>query len=208
VEYHFKGPDRRLVYPWSRGLKVEQILAYYDAEKFTDWTHKDTGTPALKAQHPEFELWSQGIHARSGVACADCHMPYTRVGALKITDHHVRSPLLNVSRACQSCHKWAEDELKARVLTIQQRTFDLRNRAMDALMALITDLKGAVAAGRPDADLARARDFQRKAQFYLDFVEAENSTGFHAPQEAARILAESIDFTRQGQLALREARPR
>jgi len=26
--------------------------------------------------------------------------------------------------------------------------------------------------------------------------------GFHAPQEAARILAEAIDYARQGQLAL------
>ena len=208
VEYHFKGPDKRLVYPWSKGLKVEQILAYYDEAKFKDWTHADTGAPTLKAQHPEFEMWSQGIHARSGVACADCHMPYLRVGALKISDHHVRSPLLNVNRACQTCHRWSEDELKARVLTIQQRTFGLRNRAMDALVALIADIRGAAAGGRPDAELARARDFQRKAQFYLDFVEAENSTGFHAPQEAARILAESIDFTRLGQLTLREVRPR
>jgi len=208
VEYYFKGPDRRLVYPWSKGLKVEQILAYYDAEKFADWTHADTGAPALKAQHPEFELWSQGIHARSGVACADCHMPYARVGALKISDHHVRSPLLNVNRACQTCHRWSEDELKARAHTIQQRTFGLRNRAMDALMGLVDDLRSAAAAGRSGAELARARDFQRKAQFYLDFIEAENSMGFHAPQEAARILAESIDFTRQGQLALRDGRPR
>src|SRR5919109_5125 len=52
VEYYFKGPDKRLVYPWSKGLKVEQILAYYDQEKFKDWTHKDSGAPALKAQHP------------------------------------------------------------------------------------------------------------------------------------------------------------
>jgi nitrite reductase (cytochrome c-552) len=27
--------------------------------------------------------------------------------------------------------------------------------------------------------------------------------GFHAPQEAARILGEAIDYARQGQLALR-----
>ncbi len=131
-------------------------------------------------------------------------MPYTRIGALKISDHHVRSPLLNVNRACQTCHKWSEDELKARVNTIQQRTFQLRNRAMDALVALIGDLKSARAAGRPDAELATAQDFQRKGQFLLDFVEAENSTGFHAPQEAARLLAESIDLTRQGQLSLRK----
>jgi nitrite reductase (cytochrome c-552) len=204
VEYYFKGTEKRLVYPWARGLKVEQILAYYDEEKFKDWTHAQSGAPVLKAQHPEFEMWNQGIHARSGVACADCHMPYMRVGALKISDHHVRSPLLNVNRACQTCHRWSEDELKARVLTIQERTHALRNRAMDALTGLIGDLKKAGEAGRPDAELATARDFQRKAQFYLDFVEAENSTGFHAPQETARILGESIDFTRQGQLALRE----
>jgi nitrite reductase (cytochrome c-552) len=208
VEYHFKGTDRRLVYPWSKGLKVEQIVAYYDEARFQDWTHQQTGAPALKAQHPEFEMWSQGIHARSGVACADCHMPYVRVGSLKISDHHVRSPLLNVNRACQTCHRWSEDELRGRALTIQQRTFELRNRAMDALIALIADLGRAAAARRPEAELARARDFQRRAQFYLDFVEAENSTGFHAPQEAARILAESIDFARQGQVTLRELRPR
>lgn len=97
--------------------------------------------------------------------------------------------------------------MKTRVATIQQRTYELRNRAMDALVALIGDLKTATGAGRTDAELARARDLQRNAQFYLDFVEAENSTGFHAPQEAARILAESIDFTRQGQLALRDFTP-
>jgi nitrite reductase (cytochrome c-552) len=208
VEYYFRGPDKRLVYPWSKGLKVEHILAVYDEAKFRDWTHAETGAPVLKAQHPEFEMWSQGIHARSGVACADCHMPYARVGALKISDHHVRSPLLNVNRACQTCHRWSENELTARVHTIQERTYALRNLAMDALVALIGDIKGAVADGQPEAQLAAARDFQRRAQFYLDFVEAENSMGFHAPQEAARILAESIDFTRRGQLALREARPR
>jgi nitrite reductase (cytochrome c-552) len=84
VEYYFKGPEKRLVYPWAKGLKVEEILAYYDEAKFKDWTHADTGAPVLKAQHPEFEMWNQGIHARSGVSCADCHMPYKREGALKI----------------------------------------------------------------------------------------------------------------------------
>lgn len=203
VEYYFKGPEKRLVFPWQNGSKVENILAYYDAVGHTDWVHADTGAPALKAQHPEFELWSQGIHARSGVACADCHMPYTRVGAHKVSDHHVRSPLLNVNKACQTCHKWPEEELKARVETIQTRTHELRNLAMDALMDLIDDLKAAKAAGQADAELAAAQDFQRKAQFYLDFVEAENSTGFHAPQEAARILGLAIDFSRKGQNALR-----
>jgi nitrite reductase (cytochrome c-552) len=203
VEYYFKGPEKRLVYPWAKGLKIENIMAYYEENGHKDWTHALTGAPTLKAQHPEFEMWNQGIHARSGVACADCHMPYIRVGAQKISDHWVRSPVLNINRACQTCHKWSEDELRQRVETIQDRVFELRNQAMDALVALIADIQSAKAAGAPDSDLKDARDAQRRAQFYLDFVEAENSTGFHAPEEAERILAQSIDFSRKGQLSLR-----
>ena len=204
VEYYFRGPEKRLVYPWAKGLKVEDIQAYYDEQGFKDWVHADTGAPVLKAQHPEFELWNQGIHARSGVTCADCHMPYKRVGALKISDHHVRSPLLNVNRACQTCHNWPESELRDRAEAIQARTFALRNQAMDALVGLIGDLKTAKEAGRSDAELETARGLQRLAQFRLDFIEAENSMGFHAPQEAVKILAESIDCSRQGQISLRD----
>lgn len=204
VEYYFRGAEKRLVYPWAKGIKAEEILAYYDEVQHKDWAHAESGAPVLKAQHPEFELWNQGIHARSGVACADCHMPYKRVGAHKISDHHVRSPMLNINRACQTCHKWPEQELRVRVQTIQQRTFRLRNLAMDALMDLISDIKKAQTQDAQIQSLTAARDFQRKAQFYLDFIEAENSMGFHAPQEAARILAESIDYSRRGQNALRK----
>jgi nitrite reductase (cytochrome c-552) len=203
VEYYFKGPEKRLTYPWRNGLRADEILAYYDEEGFADWTHAKSGAPVLKAQHPEFELWNQGIHARSGVACADCHMPYTRVGAQKISDHHVRSPMLNVDNACQTCHAWPEEELRARVETIQERTFHVRGLALDAVLALTDDIAAGRDLGRTDAELAEARRLQRRAQFFLDFVEAENSTGFHAPQEAMRILAESIDASRQGQVALR-----
>ncbi len=213
VEYYFKGDEKRLTYPWANGLKIEDIQAYYDSvpgkdggKGFYDWRHAESGALVLKAQHPEFELWNQGIHARSGVSCADCHMPYLRVGAQKISDHHVRSPLLNINRACQTCHKWSEAELKDRAETIQQRVFDLRNKAMDALVGLIADIKAAKAAGRPDAELDLARDLQRKAQFRLDFIEAENSMGFHAPAEAERILFESVDYARQGQIAVRDAK--
>ncbi|MBI4854387.1 MAG: ammonia-forming cytochrome c nitrite reductase subunit c552 [Acidobacteria bacterium] len=202
VEYYFQGPEKRLTYPWAKGIKVEDIMAYYEETKFKDWTHAETGALTLKAQHPEFEMWNQGIHARSGVSCADCHMPYKREGAMKISEHHVRSPLLSINISCQTCHKWPEAELKERVEIIQERTYLMRNLAMDALMDLISDIKTAKAAGKTDEELATARDFQRKAQFRLDFVEAENSTGFHAPQEAARILAESIDLSRRGQNAI------
>jgi nitrite reductase (cytochrome c-552) len=204
VEYYFKGPEKRLTYPWTKGLKGDEILAYYEEIGFQDWSHAESGAPALKAQHPEFEMWNQGIHARSGVTCADCHMPYVRMGGLKVSDHHVRSPLLNINNACQSCHHWPEEELRARVFTIQDRTYQMRNVAMDALVALIGDLKSARASGVAADALAPALASQRRAQFLLDFIEAENSMGFHAPQEAMRILALSIDHTRQGQVSLRK----
>ena len=202
VEYYFRGQEKRLTYPWDKGLKADDILAYYEESGFSDWTHAESGAPALKAQHPEFEMWNQGIHARSGVACADCHMPYSRVGAMKITDHHVRSPLLNINKACQTCHRWSEDELRDRVHTIQDRTHQVRNVAMDALVALIGDIRSARARGLSDEQLLSARRHQRRAQFLLDFIEAENSMGFHADQEAMRVLALSIDETRRGQIAL------
>ncbi|HYD55022.1 MAG TPA: ammonia-forming cytochrome c nitrite reductase subunit c552, partial [Gemmatimonadaceae bacterium] len=140
VEYYFKGPGKRLEYPWGKGLTADSILAYHDSTGHKDWVHKISGAPVLKAQHPEFELYNQGIHARSGVACADCHMPYKREGAMKISDHHVRSPVLNIARACQTCHKLSEDELRQRVTTIQDRTFEMRNMAIDAVLHLAKEI--------------------------------------------------------------------
>jgi len=207
VEYYFKGPEKRLQYPWSKGLTADSILAYYDSTGFKDWVHKISGAPVLKAQHPEFEMYNQGIHARSGVACADCHMPYKREGAMKISDHHVRSPVLNINRACQTCHKWSEEELKARVETIQDRTFEMRNMALDAVLQLTREIATQVQADSTVPTVALARDYQRKAQFLADFIEAENSMGFHADQEAARVLAKSIDYARRGQMALRGQNP-
>jgi nitrite reductase (cytochrome c-552) len=202
VEYYFRGPEKRLVYPWGKGLTADSILAYHDSTGHRDWVHAISGAPVLKAQHPEFELYNQGIHARSNVACADCHMPYQRVGAMKISDHHVRSPVLNINRACQTCHKFPEEELKARVEQIQDRTFELRNLALDAVVQLTRDIGALVRRDSADARVAPARQLQRKAQFLVDFIEAENSMGFHAPQEAARVLAHALDYARQGQRIL------
>jgi len=179
---------------------VEEIESYYDAAGFSDWVHGETGDKVLKAQHPEFEMWSQGIHARAGVACADCHMPYQRVGALKVSDHWVRSPFLNVNRACQPCHAVPEQELQARVLNIQDRHYELLERAAKATTDMLDAIVAAKKAGATEDDLKAAAALHRKAQWRLDFVAAENSMGFHAPQEMARILAESIDLARQGQI--------
>ena len=202
VTYYFQPPNKRLTFPWSKGLKVENIIAFEDEQKIKEWDHPDTGAPMIKARHPEFEMWNQGVHARSGVACADCHMPYMRQGGLKISDHQVNSPLLKINRSCQTCHHFPEEELKARVEDIQDRYFNLRNTALDALMDLIGDIKASKAKGVAAADVAKAQDYQRRGQFMIDFVMSENSMGFHAPQEATRILGDAINLCRLGQLAL------
>lgn len=205
VEYYFKGEGKTLTYPWHKGLKVEQIEAYYDEVGWKDWTHAVSGAPVLKAQHPEFEMWSQGIHARSGVACADCHMPYMRQGAIKISDHHIRSPLLNIAASCQTCHRYAEEEIRSRAEAIQDRTRGLMTRAEEATLGAIAAIEAAKAGGAADEALGAARKLHRQAQWRLDFVAAENSMGFHAPQEAARILGEAIDYARQGENAAMRA---
>jgi nitrite reductase (cytochrome c-552) len=206
VEYYC-GSAVTLTFPWGNGLKVEQVERFWDettfpsGEAFYDYKHKESGARILKAQHPEYELWSQGIHARSGVSCADCHMPYMRDGASKVSDHWVRSPLLNINRACQTCHHFSEAEIAARVDGIQQRNMDLLQRAGSALMDQLDAINAARAEGASDGALQASLDLQRKAQWRLDFIAAENSMGFHAPQEAARILGEAVDYARQGQVA-------
>jgi nitrite reductase (cytochrome c-552) len=206
VEYYC-GPKTTLLFPWGNGLRADQIEAFYDAfrfddgHRFQDWQHGETGAAVLKAQHPEFETWSQGLHARAGVACADCHMPYQREGAMKVSDHWVRSPLLNVARACQTCHHVPESELQARVTVIQDRTHALMETSAVALVDMLDAIRAAKAAGASEAQLAESLALQRKAQWRLDFVNAENSMGFHAPQESARVLGEAIDYARRAQIA-------
>src|SRR5215212_1458475 len=206
VEYYCASKEP-LFFPWNNGLKVEQIEQTYNEHKFPDGTpfydfeHGETGAKVYKAQHPEFELWSQGVHARSGVSCADCHMPYERQGAMKVSSHWVRSPLLNLNRACQTCHNVPEDELRDKVHTIQARTDSLLERSAVAMTDMLDAIREAQAAGATSEQLAPIFELQRKAMWRLDFVSSENSKGFHADQEAVRILGESIDYSRQAQAA-------
>ena len=214
VEYYC-GPNQTLFFPWKNGLKVEQIEQTYEEHEFPDGTafydfeHGETGAKAFKSQHPEFELWSQGIHARSGVSCADCHMPFERQGAMKVSSHWVRSPLLNINNACQTCHNVPEEELRDKVATIQGRTQAQLDRAAAAMTDMLDAIGEAKAAGATADELAPILDLQRQATWRLDFVSSENSMGFHADQEAMRILGESIDYSRQAQarsIALRADR--
>jgi len=214
VEYYCAN-KMVLTFPWGNGLAAEDLERFWeetefpDGTPFQDWVHGETGAPVFKVQHPEFELWSQGIHARSGVSCADCHMPYQRVGAMKVTSHDVASPMERVGVACRTCHPVAEAELRARVATIQERTTALTERAAAAMTDMLDAILEARASGADDAALAEALELQRKAMWRLDYISSENSKGFHADQEAARILGESIDYSRRAQaaaLALRAPR--
>jgi nitrite reductase (cytochrome c-552) len=206
VEYYCSSKET-LFFPWDKGLKVEQIEETYDDHKFPngeafyDFVHGETGAHVYKAQHPEFEMWSQGIHARSGVSCADCHMPYQREGAMKVSSHWVRSPLLNINNACQTCHNVPEDELRDKVATIQGRTKAQLERAAVAMTDMLDAIRDAEAAGATEEQLLPILELQRKAAWRLDFVSSENSLGFHADQEAMRILGESIDYSRQAEAA-------
>ncbi|MFN7133796.1 MAG: ammonia-forming cytochrome c nitrite reductase subunit c552, partial [Myxococcales bacterium] len=107
-------------------------------------------------------------------------------------------------RACQTCHPFPEEELTARVHAIQDRTRALMDRSGAALLDMLDAVKSARAAGATDAQLAGVFALQRKGQWRLDFINAENSMGFHADQESARILGESIDYFRQAQLLASE----
>jgi nitrite reductase (cytochrome c-552) len=212
VEYYFAtssaDPSKKtyVTFPWKNGLTVDDMDKYYkDIGNFSDWTNSETKTPTVKMQHPDFELYSTGIHAKSGVACADCHMPYTRVGATKVSSHWVNTPLMHIDTSCLTCHRESEAEMRQRVLTIQDTTFSQMTRAETALLAAMDGIKAAMAAGVPDEKLAEARDLHRKAQMRWDFISAENSMGFHSPQEAARVLGDSIDLARQAQLSAQRA---
>ncbi len=201
VEYYFKGDSKLLTFPWDKGFKIDNIIDYYDEYGFKDWTHKETGAPMLKAQHPEFETFTTSLHYRSGVSCADCHMPYVREGAVKVSDHWLRSPLTNVNQACGTCHKQDEQALKDRIAVIQDNTASLLRTTEVALGDAMDAIVAAMAAGATDDQLKEARDFHRKSSMRYDFVMSENSTGFHSPQEAARNLANAIDFARRAQLS-------
>jgi nitrite reductase (cytochrome c-552) len=201
VEYYFLGEDKVLTFPWSKGLSIDAIESHYDEYGFKDWEHAETGAPMIKIQHPEFELYSSGVHASSGVSCADCHMPYIREGAVKVSDHFVRSPLNSVAASCQTCHKLDEDQLVERIVTIQERTAGQLRETETAIIAAIDAINAAREAGASDEQLAEARDHQRRANLRWDFVSSENSTGFHSPQEAARVLGDAVNFARLAQLS-------
>jgi nitrite reductase (cytochrome c-552) len=127
VEYYFDADTKKVTFPWDRGLRPEDMWEYKETEAIAagfeaDWIHGVSGAPMLKAQHPEYELWSYGTHGEAGVTCADCHMPYQRVDGRKISSHFWGSPLEDADQSCRTCHAdRTAGQLTQRVRDIQER---------------------------------------------------------------------------------------
>ncbi len=206
VTYYFAGENKVLKVPWENGMHVEDIIQAEDAVNFSDWTYPGTDTPIMKARHPDYELFTaDSTHSRAGVACADCHMPYTRDGAMKYSSHDIKSPLLNAQQACGQCHTDV-DVVLARVSVIQNTVHESKISTEDALIDAITAIQAS--AGKADSDpalLGEARTLHRHAQFMWDFISSSNSMGFHNPDEALRILRNATDLARQAQMKAAEA---
>jgi len=206
VEYYFAGEGKYLTFPWDHGTKVEEMWQYYTEVGFKDWEYPETKTPMLKAQHPDFEMFSAAsTHYNAGVSCADCHMPYVREGAAKYSMHDIHSPLLNPELACGQCHTDTESVVR-RVNLIQDQVYNTKIATEDAIVDAINAIKAAAANPASDAALLdEARLLHRQAQFYWDYVSAENSMGFHNPEYVLKILADSTNLARQAQMKAAQA---
>ncbi|WP_003540088.1 ammonia-forming cytochrome c nitrite reductase subunit c552 [Desulfotomaculum nigrificans] len=207
VTYYFLKDTKETTFPWDKGLKADQVLAYYDQKKFTEFTHPESQSPLLKARHPDYEIFLGSTHQAAGVACADCHMPYVKVGDSKISSHWFTSPVSTINYSCTKCHRESADYLKNRVATIQNRHKQLLDIGANTLVQVIDEIKKTM--DTPGADqkgLEEARKLHREAQWMWDWVATANSMGFHNPQEGALFLGKSIDLGHKAIAAARKAR--
>jgi nitrite reductase (cytochrome c-552) len=149
----------------------------------------------LKAQHPEFEVFSGGTHARAGISCADCHMPYMRENGRKYSSHWVTSPMKHTDASCRRCHPQEAKWLLDRVKTTQKSVWELQHTAGMTISKAHEAVAKALASPETNkGELDKAKESLRKAQWYWDFVAAENSLGFHNPPLCLNILGQSIDL--------------
>lgn len=196
-EYYFRREDNYLIFPWSEGLSAEGMEKYFDRIGLTDWTHAISKAPMIKIQHPDYEVYTHGIHAYRNVSCSDCHMPYRTEGGMKVTDHHIRSPLLNIENSCAVCHRWGEQEIHQRVEAIQDSVRQARGWAEHALARAHLNVAACMQAGAVNEELSDVRVLLRAAQLRWDYVAANTGMGFHAPQECMRVLTAATDLAQE-----------
>jgi len=205
-----------LFFPWQNSkwgdISVEHVIKKIRSDDaYREWKQNVTGFKLGFIRHPEFEFFSyNSVHWKAGASCADCHMPYTRIGSKKVSDHRVTSPLKNDMRPCMQCHTESADWLKQQVLTIQDRTVSLQLRAGYATATaakLFEAVHKAKEAGKAIDDelYKKAKDYYEEAFYRSLYIGAENSIGFHNPTEAMRNLGDSIAFAVKTEAYLRQA---
>jgi len=203
-------------FPWQGSkegdISMENIIKVLKSDpSFLEWKQNVTGFKVGFVRHPEYEFFSRGgTHWNAGVSCADCHMPYTRVGANKISNHDVMSPLKDDMRACQQCHSESAQWLKDRVTAIQDRTASEMNRAgyAAAVTAKLFEMAHKAQGEKKtiDKDLYdKAKDLYLEAFYRVNYIGAENSVGFHNPTEGMRILGDAIAMATKSEALLRQA---
>ena len=202
TEYYFDKETDYLNFPQNYGFTCEDAEKYYDEIGFYDYIHPLSGTPILKAQHPGYEIALQGIHGQRGVSCADCHMPYKQEGGVKYTDHHIMSPLANIDRTCQTCHRQDAEVLRENVYERQAKCTEVRDRAEKELAAAHIEAKFAIDKGATEAEMKPIQALIRKSQWRWDYAIASHGATFHAPQEVTRLLSHSVDYAQQARLAI------
>ncbi len=193
VEYYF-GKDNYLIFPWDEGMRAEDMAEYFDERNFVDWTHGVSRAPMIKAQHPDYEVFTTGIHYQRGVSCADCHMPYKTEGGQKFTDHRIQSPLNNIANACQTCHRQSEEELIRNVYDRQDMVKEVRTTLEDILVKAHLEAEFAWNQGAEEEQMADALHLIRHAQWRWDYAAATHGGSFHAPLELTRTIGAGIDL--------------
>lgn len=198
VTYYFKEGTKETTFPWDEGLKADQTYQYYEKRNLTEWVQPLVQTGLPKARHPDYELFVGSTHQSAGVACADCHMPYTIQGDSKISSHWWVSPLLNIEASCTKCHTQGADYLTKRVYQIQDEFKIILDMASETNLKAVRTIEAALKTpGADQASIKRAQDHYRKAFWYFDWVSTANSMGFHNSLEATRILGESIQYANE-----------
>jgi nitrite reductase (cytochrome c-552) len=206
VEYYFNKKKVEgvpyLMYPWDNGLSVEEAEEYYDNMDFSDWTHSISKAPMLKAQHPGYEIYLTGTHASRGISCADCHMPYISEGGQKFTDHHIQSPLNNVSNSCQVCHREETDKLIEDIYSRQDKIIENRNKLEELLVRAHVEAKHAWDYEATEEQMKDILWDIRHAQWRWDYAAASHGASFHSPIETGRIISTGIVIVQEARLKL------
>lgn len=200
-EYYMEPGTSKVIFPWDKGVKPEEMYSYYGEKpnKFVqDWQHPDSKAPMLKAQHPDYETFSTSTHGKAEVSCADCHMPYMRKDGQKYTSHFITSPLKTLDASCSSCHTQGTAWLSERVKTIQDQTWQLQHTAGLTVAKAHEAIKKASEMPNANQDeLTKARELVRHAQWLWDIVAAENSMGFHNPDQIMTTLGQANELGHQ-----------